>query len=322
MKRKHIVLIIILVAANLLMVGWLMSRHGNSHPQSYVIPVRDSGHLPALDLYDDQGQIISTAKLKGSPLFVQFIDAQIKTQVDSIIRTVQNRPSRSPVWLLITDSANLLRSRLPIDDITIIERDYDALRNIFGAQRGMGSWFIFDEAGKLKAQGKYDTGDAVGHLHSILDGQPEYSAALFLKILNSLNASDKLSDAHVKSAKTRSGKAVFVLFSSACTGCKDASLVELINSYSKRFPRIWFQALLPNTFGQQDIDNFKTNLNIPFAVAIASGDLSQEWLALCDRYGEKVVNGTVIAIEKGKVVSAANGLTDTRYLLESFAGAL
>jgi hypothetical protein len=67
---------------------------------------------------------------------------------------------------------------------------------------------------------------------------------------------------------------------------------------------------------------FKANLNIAFPVTLASGELSREWLALCDRYGEKVVNGTVILVEDRKIVSVTNGLTDTGYLLQRIAGAL
>ncbi|HKQ05714.1 MAG TPA: hypothetical protein VJ464_11315 [Blastocatellia bacterium] len=322
MKTKHVAIITLLIIANLAVIGWLLNHQRASHPQSQIIPVYDSGHLPALDLYDDQGQTISTNKLKGTPLFIQFIDAKINLQVDSFIHTLANGPKSSLVWLLITDSANVLRSRLPDTNVTIVEKDYEALRSLFGVQPGIGKWFIFDGAGKLKAQGRYDIGDAAGQLRSLLDGEPAYSASVFLATLNSLNERNELSDLQVKRDRASSSKAVFVMFSAVCTGCGEAFLLELIDSYAKRYPQVWFQVLLPNPYSQRDVDNFKANLNLRVPVGVANAELSRAWLALCDKYGEKVVNGTVIAIDKQNSVSVANGLSDTKHLLQQFAGAL
>jgi len=322
MRVRYIVLISILIVANVLVAGWLVVNRGNPDLHSRVTPIQESSLLPVMDLQDDRKQIISTKNLIGSPLFVQFIDPRVDAQVNAILNILKNRPNHPLTWLFITDNASLLRSRLPGDDTTIVEKEYDALLKIFGVRQGLEHWFIFDEAGKLKAQGRYDSGDAIGRLHSIVDGQPGYSAALFLESLDSLNESGKLSELRDKCAKVRSGKAVFVLFSSVCTGCAEASLIEIIISYAKRYPHIWFEALLPNTFARQDIDNLKANLDLAFPVELASDSLSQEWLALSDRYGEKEINGTVFVLDRQGVISAANGLSETKSLLERIAGEL
>jgi hypothetical protein len=168
-------------------------------------------------------------------------------------------------------------------------------------------WLIFDESGKLKGSGDYDSDDAISKLRNIVDGEYPYSEAVLWKMLDSLERRDlaQIVDSGIRS---RSGKAIVVMISSVCTGCADGALIDQLNTFSKELPETSFLALVPNSFSKLDVKNLSTNLDITFSVERANQNLSQEWNLLNNKYGEKKINGTLILISEGKIRSVVNGM--------------
>lgn len=109
MKPEHIFLIIILIAADLLVIGLLLTRQGRSHSQSCVTSLRDSQDLPSLDLSDYRGQILSTAKLKGSPLVVQFVDTRIR-YTSRLIKAHTGKRFRAREYVFSQSSRTVVRT--------------------------------------------------------------------------------------------------------------------------------------------------------------------------------------------------------------------
>jgi len=106
------------------------------------------------------------------------------------------------------------------------------------------------------------------------------------------------------------------MFSSVCTGCADGELVEVLKLHAKSNNRVGYLALVPDTFSQTDLANFKENLGIPFPVEVANGQLAREWSSLSRQFGPKRVNGLVFVMSKGEVVSMAQGVRETESLLK------
>jgi hypothetical protein len=114
-------------------------------------------------------------------------------------------------------------------------------------------------------------------------------------------------------AKSHSGKAVMVLLTSASTTCSTGKLIDVLNSHAQRSPNN-FLVLLPNTFSQTDVDNFKINLGVPYSVERVDENLSNRWLALAAKYD---VTGVVLLIDGDEISVLQNLIEVDNRLLSS-----
>ncbi|HEX8183980.1 MAG TPA: hypothetical protein VF747_04495, partial [Blastocatellia bacterium] len=278
MSFRHRFIIALLVAANLIVIGYLFSFRQRSSSAADTVAINKPHSLPLLKLSDDGGKEFDTRMFMGTPLFVLFINPHVQAQVDAYLR-VRNQQFKRPVsWLLISSDAGALRSRLPRgNNDVIVGNEYDRLRELFGVPKCCEEWLVFDATGAFKDSGKYDEDRAAGGLKHLVDGEKAYSTDLLLQTLNSTDGKNLLKQAHTRAARSRSGKAVVALFSTACTGCPDDNLIDLLRTQSQKNPDIAFLTLLPDTFTQSDLDSFKTNLEIPFPVELANSELSRQW---------------------------------------------
>ncbi len=320
MTFRHRLLIGLLLGANLVVAGYFITSRQDSKTQAEPVTHKKPQRLPSLKLLDDGGREFDTEKLTGNTVFVQFINPHIPAQVDSYTR-IRAQHRKQPVsWLLISKDAGVLRRQLPPgNDDFIVENRYDELRDLFGVQKCCEEWLIFDKTGTLKDTGKYDEDVTGSRLKRLMDDEAPYSTNVLFESLVSVNSKGGLKQAHTNAARSRSGKAVVVLFSNACTGCSEDYLIDILRTSAMNSPELGFLALLPNTFTRTDLDIFKTNLEIPFAVELAGEDLSREWLLINDKYGWKSVNGTVLVVGGGKIISLVNGLQETKDLLKGLA---
>ncbi|HXQ69065.1 MAG TPA: hypothetical protein VN844_01145 [Pyrinomonadaceae bacterium] len=113
--------------------------------------------------------------------------------------------------------------------------------------------------------------------------------------------------------KSNSGKAVMVILASASTTCSTGKVIDILNSHAQRTQNDLL-VLLPSTYSQTDIDNFKVNLEVPYPVERADKNLSDRWLSLATKYN---VTGVVLLIDNGEI-SVLQNLTEVdRRLLQS-----
>lgn len=311
------ILIGLLVAANVGFAAVWAVRHYLLRETPPALTVAQSHELPILRLQDDKGKVISTSRFIGAPLFVQAVNPYIEAQINSLIRIRAKRPKHKMSWLVITKDAMELRKRLTdrSDDLVIVEDNSNMLRDLFSIPRCCEGWLIFDQAGKLRGDGRYDEGNAKDLLYNVVDGKQLYSPAILLEILKVLNTQGALEQMHNAAKNSHEGKAVIVMLSSVCTGCDDALLVDMLNSYARQNRSVGYLALLPNTFSRIEVENLKTNLDITFPVAIAATALSEKWSSLNEQYGARTINGTVILVDGGNVISIASGFQETKGLL-------
>ena len=97
--------------------------------------------------------------------------------------------------------------------------------------------------------------------------------------------------------KSNSGKAVMVMLASASTSCSTGRVIDVLNSHAKRSENNLL-VLLPHTYSQTDINNFKVNLEVPYPVERADKNLSERWLPLAAKYD---VTGVVLLIDGGEI---------------------
>jgi hypothetical protein len=150
--------------------------------------------------------------------------------------------------------------------------------------------------------------------HTLVARTP--SLKQFLGIIESMSEHEQVRDLHYLAGNSTDGKAVVVFFSSASTSCGTGKLLSLIKDSAKQNRGIAYVVLLPGTFSQADLINFKTNLEVPFLVELADAQLTREWLALTDLYGEQNINGTVFLVDQARVLSLAQGFEESKELLK------
>lgn len=317
MKSRQRMLILILATANLVVIGYLFGRSYLPAAKSIPGQADDARRLPLVELRNDEGRILSSSTFIGSPLFVQFVNPEVDQQIESI-KTILSDPPHSPTsFLFITNNAHTLRKRLPVRSealVVVEDRDYQ-LRDAFDAPRCCERWLLFDAQGKFAADGAYDAGNALSELLSVADRKPVYSTQMLLAVLGRLNEGGRLEQIHSAKSGSRSGTAIVAMFSSVCTGCATGTLVDLLNNHAKQDGDVSYLALVPRTFNRLDADNLKVNLGLCFPVELANSQLSSEWLSLNQQYGEKSLNGSVIAFRDRQIVSVVNGIEETRVLL-------
>lgn len=247
---------------------------------------------------------------------MQFVNPYADGQVESVTRVYEGRPKQPVSWLMITKDARRLRERLSsggMGEVLIVESGYEELRKAFNVPNCCEKWIIFDSSGEFKDSGYYNQADTAARLRHFVDGQETLSPELLAQAISSAE-SRQISQLRARAARSPSGKAVIVMFSSVCTSCPTGQLISLLNTHAKLNQGIEYMALLPDTFTPADLNNFRINMDISFPVKLADEELSRRWSSLIQRYGENAVNGAVLVLDKGKL-SAAHGLNETKHHL-------
>ncbi|PYP88305.1 MAG: hypothetical protein DMF61_06865 [Blastocatellia bacterium AA13] len=320
-NSRRRLLLAVLVAANILVAGYLLARRSGTAKAIGPLPLALTQSLPLIELKDDAGQAMQTSTLLGSPLFVQFVNPYVEPQIASFLR-VRGQNLRRPIsWVIITRDSREFRRRMPKDagDLIVVEDNYERLSDLFNIPKCCEEWRLFDETGRLRGWAKYDEGDAVGSLLHLVNGDAPFSRDMLLATIIKISDDGLLEQLHSRAARSKRGKAVGVIFSQACTGCPEHYLIDLLRARASNDQGIAYLALLPNSFQASDADNFKTNLDISFDVERANPELSRRWSILDQTYGTRLINGTVIAVSQGKVVSIETELSETREMLRRFA---
>lgn len=92
------------------------------------------------------------------------------------------------------------------------------------------------------------------------------------------------------------------MFTSVSSGCSSGILVETLKSHFKETGNAQILILLPNTFTDGDLSNFKNNWEVPFQVERVDEDLTKFWLSLAEQYKEVSVNGVVVLTDGNKTL--------------------
>ena len=292
----------VLIAANLLLAGYISVVRSRQPVTSPDARTTEKKHLPQLQMLDDRGLRLRSEQFLGKPLFVQFINPDVQQQTDLLSAILKDRPRQPVKILVVTPSAQALRARVPSipDDITVVEKDFKELRSMFELPECCEKTFIFDKTGTRIDQRFYYQGGSLARLHAIVDGKPGYSPALLQEAILSVKSA-QLEEIRQRTLTSPSGKAVIGLFSLIGTFCPSGELVDSLKGHQAKLQDVEFLILFPKNFTSNDVRNLKSNLKVSIPVALADPELSNVWEGFALRYGQAELNGALVAIDKGTV---------------------
>jgi len=302
MSRRVGVTITILIAANLLLAGYITvvrSRQPVTPPDTKQT---EKKFLPRFQLFDDRGQTFQSEQLLGTPLFVQFINPDVQRHIDLLSAILKDRPKHDVRILLVTPNAQNLRVRVPsiTDDITVVEKDFNLLRTVFEIPECCEKTIIFDKTGERLDHRFYYQGGALAQLHSLVDGKPGYSPALLQEAIASANSA-QVEAIRQRTLTSPSGKAVIAMFSLIGSFCPSGELLDSLKAHQARLQDVEFLILFPKNFTSNDVQNLKTNLRVSIPVTLADPELANVWETFQLRYGESPINGALVAIDRGNI---------------------
>lgn len=299
---RKLLILATLTVANISLVFYLAFRGSIAQETSDSIV----NPLPAVEVIDDTGTRRSLSSLSGRIVVLQFINPEALNQVDSISQMLTKFGAEIS-FVLITRDSRELRGRLPSlpHSAIIIQHNYAELKRIFKVPDCCERRFIFDNEGKLGYHDYYYEADLTPRLNALLQRPlPPLSSAL-LESLDSL-PNGLIFSAREMTRKTKSGKAVITIFTSVRTGCPSGEVVRVLNRYANKRTDVSFLTLLPKSYTNSDIDNFKSNLGVRFSVEREDEALSKEFGRLVALYGESRLNGIVVLIERGSTTVVDN----------------
>lgn len=114
MSNQQRLLLGVLVAGNVVPVGYLFARSSFLASKSVPAHPAAAGRLPFVEMRDDRGAVVTTSSLIGSPLFVQFVNPYVDQQIASLRVLLASRSNNPVRFLLITSDAATLRNRLHV----------------------------------------------------------------------------------------------------------------------------------------------------------------------------------------------------------------
>ena len=302
MSLRTRIIIGTLVAVNLLLAGYITVVRSRQPVTSANARTTEKKLLPEVQMVDDRGQSLQTKQFLGTPLFVQFINPDVRQQTDLLSAILNDRPEKPVKILVVTSNAQSLRARVPsiTDDVIVVEKNFHELRTAFEIPEYSEKTLIFDKNGTRVDHRFYYQGGSLAKLQTVVDGKPGYSPALFEEALVSVK-SEQLEEIRQKTLTSSSGKAVIALFSRMGTFCPTGEVLDSLKGHHARRKDVELLILFPKHFTANDIQNFKSNLQVNIPVALADPELSNVWESFHFRYGETALNGALVAIDRGTV---------------------
>jgi hypothetical protein len=289
-----------LVAVNVLLAGYITVVRSRQPVTSRN--AAEKKFLPEIQMLDDRGHTVQSKQFLGAPLFVQFINPDVRQQTDLLYAILNDRPKQPLKILLVTPNAQNLRARVPsiTDDITVVEKDYKELRTAFEIPEYSEKTLIFDKKGTRVDQRFYYQGGSLARLQTVVDGKPGYSPALLKEAVISVKSA-QLEEIRQKTLTSSSGKAVIAFFSVIGTYCPSGELIDSLKRHHARRKDVELLILFPKDYTSDDVQNFKSNLQVDIPVAVADPEFSNVWESFHLRYGETSINGALVAIDRGTI---------------------
>ena len=204
-------------------------------------------------------------------------------------------------FVLITKDSAALRSRLPRlpENVSVVERGNAELRDTFNVPGCCERRFIFDRAGELQYKDYYYETDLRPRLHSLTDRGPDDFPPALKAALGSIG-SGRFAALREETRRSRSGKALVILFDSVSTSCPSWEMVKAAGHLAASHRDVPVIALLPKDYTAADVENLKENLRVDFPVERADEALAEKWSELLDVYGEGRMNGSIVLIKRGE----------------------
>ncbi|HWR58238.1 MAG TPA: hypothetical protein VN328_05050 [Thermodesulfovibrionales bacterium] len=224
-----------------------------------------------------------------------------------LFRHVYEEWKKHDVWFLM-----ICGSR-PIEDLGIIPSDrfaiYDLGRNkdrpavhsVFGLGRQDSFYFIFDSAGKKVSASRSSLGYERGPksaLNELLTGT-KFAIEELIERNHNIGEYEWLQPISEIIAANRGREYfIFSMFTKICDSCAGAEIIRFMKTIEIRAPKkILVASFLGRGYGELDIINLRSQLNIDYPVFIADGELRSKWDELIDKYNEDILSDIVFIVD-------------------------
>lgn len=224
-----------------------------------------------------------------------------------LFRQVHEKWKEHDIWLL------LIRGSGPNEDLGIIPSDrvaiYDIERNkdrpavhsVFGLGKQDSFFFIFDSAGKKVSASRsvlgYERGPKAA-LNELLTGT-KFAIEELIERNHNIDEYKWLQPISEIIAANRGREYfIFSMLTKICDSCAGAEIVRFMKTAEMRAPKkILVASFLGRGYGELDVINLRSQLNIDYPVFIADGGLRSKWDELIDKYNEDILSDIVFIVD-------------------------
>jgi hypothetical protein len=266
--------------------------------------------LPGFKVKDCRGNWIDRSGLLGKDLYIQFVNPSISDDIALMKKALSLWSSESLHALFFTENCEELKAVIKedINHMTVVSDKYDELLTKFNVPHKSGKFYLFNQNGKLLISSRnlagyrrlkvYLNHYVKGKYFSIDDfiqtGKHIAEIAGFMQINDILTQAKK--DYYI-----------VVMFAEYCPTCASEVILAAVKDIYHRNDSILPIIVLADSFGEQDVLNFKRNLDIDFPVLPAGDYLSRIWNSFIEEYSIVELTDIVILLdESGRVVKAAD----------------
>jgi hypothetical protein len=264
--------------------------------------------LPDIAVLADTGRQVLLRSLAGKAVVVEFVNPQIGDQIDAVSTLLTAFEPSEIQFLLITEKSHELRRLLPFipDEAIVVQQNYAELKKAFGVPDCCERRFVFDRSGKLVFRDYYYQADLRPRLNMLIDKTLPPASLAIREVLGSLHAGP-FAELRERTRHTQPTKAIVIFFTSVSSTCPSGELIRAL-ALRPNFNDAEVLLLLPREYTAADVETFKTNFNVHFAIQKFDTDLGEKWTSLMAVYGEAKLNGSIAFINKGEV-SVLNDLS-------------
>jgi hypothetical protein len=305
-RNVKILALVVLICANITLLAYIGLRKSAASISPTTTP-REIDKLPPVELVDDTGKRVGLGELPGRVLLVQFVNPKIATQLDAVSKVVSAFKAEQVSFVLITKDSQGLRARMPDlpENVLVVQHNNSELRNAFNVPDCCERRFIFNGKGELQYKDYYYEMDLRPRLHSLTDTAPDDFPPALTGALKSIRTG-RFESLREETRRSRSGKAVVILFDSISTSCPSGEMVKDVGSFAAAHRDLPVIAMLSKDYTATDVENLKANLQVDFPIERADAELAEKWSEMLAVYGEGRLNGSILVVTRGEVSWKSN----------------
>jgi len=299
LNKKAILLVLYILIFSFVITG-IYSCKGNKDEDSTVqLTTKYNPNLYNLELSDWKGRLVRFDDIKDKALYIQFLDNKSIYDNEFLMNVFIDWGDYKLVIIVFTTKPDqLVASHPEIEDkVIIINNNLDKVRHILDSNKNNSFCYLFGlnreyiiraETIRLYESGmKYEFIKTLrGNIFQPKDllggGNNIFKSKVFNKILLPYTIQNKY--------------VVINLMSKYCEGCVEGRILSVIKQLYKE-KAAEAMVIFYNGINENDIINFKSQIDIDFPVHIASGDLLKKWDSIFHEYSVDAVSSIVLVAE-------------------------
>lgn len=272
---------------------------------------RQFSSFPEFSAVDIFGNIVNPSILKGTNVFVQFINPKLEDQIKLLKNVYFEFKNQALLMVVFTEDFQKLNEEIgyALTRMFVITDDYEKFKKIFQVPSCCENFYLFDKSGNLVVTDFNWKGYKEGiktHLMSLVE-KKKFSIYHFIELEKNIRDIDWFEQLWKIIDREKTYNYYLIsMFTRVCMNCPSGWIIDSLKElYKLSNNSIYFLIILSDNFSENDVRNFKVNLGIKFSVIKADRKLANKWDHLLEEFRESDLNNIVFLIDKhGQVLSA------------------